>query len=190
MFAKIGSNGLASKIQKIAVFVLALVVLFSALPAGKAYAWSYATPSGRPGAASIPTIYVGDLYMPWGSTQFTLYGSTGPIAYRSPGSTGAQTVAAVYTVQKLVGSSWVTTATAGMFTGQIGATQSSYRFPTPYIQPVESRGYFRVTWTFVWHSSTGTYLGGTNVVSNLATDHVCVTTSRLCFTAAGYFYHY
>lgn len=187
MFAKSVVKGSLGKLQKVLLVAAALVVLMAGLPVGQAYAWSYANLSGRPGSVGIPTIYIGDLLMPWGSTQFTLYGNTGPVAYRSPASTGAQQVSAVYTVQTLVGSSWVNTATTGVFYGQISAAQGSYRFPAPYIQPVASRGIFRVSWSFVWSTSTGVSLGATNVISHLASDHVCVTPHRLCKSYPGYF---
>lgn len=188
MSAKTGFRGLVGKLHKTLMVALVLVVLFSSLPIGKAYAWSYANPISRPGAVSVPpAIYIGDLMMPWGSTAFTLYGSTGPVAYRSPGSSGAQIVGAQYFVQTWNGSRWVNTAQTGTFTGQISASQTYYRFPAPYIQPLVSRGTFRVMYTFVWTTTAGATLGATNVLPNLKNDHICVTTLRLCQTSAGYF---
>jgi hypothetical protein len=185
MFGKTSSNSSLKLLQSIAVVFLALTVLFGSV--GEAYAWSYGVSTGRPGTVRVPTVYVGDLYMPYGMTQFTLYSSTGPVVNRSPASSGEQIVAAVYTVEKLVGSSWVKTAQTGILTGRISSTQTSYQFPALYIQPQLARGIFRVTWLFTWSTSTGTALGGTTIVSNYASDHSCVTPYRLCRTYPGSF---
>ena len=187
MYSTVVSKRPINMFRKRAVAVLALVILFVSLPVGKAYAWTYYNSAGRPGAASGTTIYIGDLYMPWGGNQFTLYSNIGPVAYRSPATTGAQVVSAIYAVENWTGAGWVVTAKTDIFTGKIGANQSYYRFPTPYIQPIQSRGIFRVSFIYFWRSSTGVFLGSTQVISHLATDHVCLTSYRLCKSYPGYF---
>ena len=183
MFA---SHLLVSTFQRILLAVLVVMVVLGSAPVSKAHAWTYGASTGRPGSVILPTIYVGDLLMPWGLRQFTLYGSTGPLAYRSPATTGAQAVAARYVVEKWNGSAWVMTTQTGVLTGTIAAGQRAYRFAAPYIQPVASRGYFRITYIFAW-SANGVGLGGTSVMGNLTSDHVCVTPYRLCQSYAGFF---
>jgi hypothetical protein len=187
MVTKAGSNGLVVKFQKILMVALALIVLFVSLPLDRAYAWSYKPVSGTRGNVSLPKIYVGDLYMPNGLTQFTLYGNTGPIVYRSAASTGIQIVKATYLVEKWDGFKWVIIKNSNLLQGQIGATQTYFQFAAPYIQPAIARGYLRFTWAFDWYATNGVVLGATYVQSSLATDHVCVTKVRLCQSYPGYF---
>jgi hypothetical protein len=133
-----------------------------------------------------PTISIADLYMPSGYRQFTLLGNTGPLVYRSPASASAQNVMAMYVVEQWDGYKWVISAKSGTFSGTIAAGQTAYRFPAPYIQPITSRGYFRVSFIFSW-AVNGINLGTTSVVGSLTSDHVCVTTYRLCQSYPGYF---
>jgi hypothetical protein len=184
---KIASSKLMSTLQRVLLAVLVVMVVLGSAPVSKARAWTYNASTGRPGSVIVPTIYVGDLLMPWGLRQFTLYGSTGPLVYRSPATTGAQAVAARYVVEKWNGYAWVMTTQTGMLSGTIAAGQTApYRFAAPYIQPVATRGYFRVSYIFAW-SANGVGLGGTKVIGNLTSDHGCVTPYRLCQSYAGYF---
>ncbi len=169
------------------VVVLLLCFIAAGLVPQQASAWSYSSTKGSIGSVVLPTISIGDLYMPAGYTAFTLYGNTGPMVCRSAASKGAQIVKAQYIVQLWDGAKWVNSATTQVFTGQIAANQTSYRFVTPYVQPALARGTFRFTWAFDWLTSTGSLLGSTYVISNLISDHVCVTQSRLCQSYAGYF---
>ena len=166
---------------------LLLCVIVAGLVPQHADAWAYSGTSKRIGSVVPPTIYIADLLMPSGYTAFTLYGDTGPAVYRSPASTGAQIVKAQYIVQMWDGSKWVNSAVTQVFTGQIAANQTSYRFPAPYVQPSVARGTFRFTWAFDWLTTSGTLLGSTYVISDRTSDHVCVTRSRLCQSYVGSF---
>lgn len=177
-----------SRLKQLAV-VLCLCAILAGLLPRQASAWATTGTSGRIGSIRDLTIYVGDLYMPAGYTAFTLYGATGPLVSRSPGSAGIQNVNARYIVQRWNGASWVNLAMSPVFRGQISASQTYYRFPKPYIQPLETRGLFRLTWVMNWQTTTGAVLGSTYVTANLQTDHVCVTQSRFCRSYAGYFEH-
>lgn len=170
----------------IALMLCAIVV---GLVPQRAEAWAYSGTSGRIGSVTLlPTISIGDLLMPSGYTAFTLYGNTGPEVYGSPASVGAQIVNAQYIIQTWDGSKWVNSAVTPVFTGHIAANQTSYRFPTPYVQPRMARGAFRFTWAFDWLINPGTtLLGSTYVITNQMSDHVCLTQSRLCQSYAGYF---
>jgi hypothetical protein len=195
MFTKTISNGAVKYFQRFTIFLLALVLIFGSLPVEKAYAWSYSSPSGRPGQVSVPTIRVYDQNnacawingAPVCVATLTLAGLGSPVAYRSPATTGTQLVAAVYTVQQWNGSGWVNITTSGPFLGEISPTQSSIIFPAPFIQPDAYQGYFRVHYTFAWFTQTGTMLGSTSVFPNLSSDFQCVTNYRLCQAYPGYF---
>lgn len=173
------ARGLVSRFQRLLLALLVATVLFGSFPVGKAHAWAYSVPTGRPGAAGAPTIYVGKL------PNLTLYSQTGPTAYRSPASPGAQTVMAVYTVQRWNGSTWAKVTQSGPFVRQISATQQYVNFPAAYILPTISNGSVRVVWSFVWGTSTGTQLGTLVLVPSLASDHVCLI--QRCVSVPGYF---
>jgi hypothetical protein len=187
MFTQSKSRSPLSRLKKILVFALALVIMFSALPADNAYAWSVVRTVGQRGAVSIPRVSIADLYMPWGMTQFTLLTSYGPLVYRNPGSTGTQFVGGQYLMEKWNGSSWVVVARTQMFSRTIYTGQSSVRFPAMYMQPINARGSFRIVWIFTWMTASGTSLGSTRIQSSLVADHQCVTPIRLCRSYTGYF---
>jgi hypothetical protein len=194
MFTNTGSNGLVGKFHKAVVVILALVILFSALPVGRAQAFAYTTITGKIGSVTPSTIYVGDLVttcVPIYNTtvcphNFTLYGNVGPTVSRSPASSGNQIVQAIYVVEKWDGSKWVPIAKTNVLQGQILATQTKVQFVAPYMQLQVAQGYFRLTWLFSWLTPTGTLLGSTIITSNLKTDHVCVTNARLCQSFDGF----
>lgn len=185
------SRGMMSKLQRILLTVAVFIVLFGSLPVDKAFAWSYLLPSGRPGAVSIPRVYISDLPAGANILYPTFYNSStssGPIVYRSPATSGDQFVSGTYALQFLNGSDWVTIAYAvnSPFSGWIRAGQNSIVFPNLYIQPYPIQaGYYRVTWVFAWKTGAGVVLGSTAVVSNLATDHVCYKTTIPCRSYAG-----
>lgn len=188
MFAKIGSNGLASKFQKIAVFVLALVVLFSALPAGKAYAWSPVVTVGTPGSVTLYPVYINHYTDNWGNHTMQLDSYNGTMVSRSPAATGAQFVVGQYYLERWNGATWVTFSQTQMFTRQIAATQNYAIFPNLSLIPLIGHGgYFRIKWSFVWTTLNGTHLGSTSIQSSRSTDHVCAINTRPCLSTAEYF---
>jgi hypothetical protein len=175
-----------SRLLRVVVAALGLAIASVIVTAQGAFAWSYDVGTGTRGNVSLPTMYVGDLLMPTGLTQFTLYGNTGPIVGRNPLSTGDQIIGVQYIVEQFNGANWVTIARSTFVTGRLRAGQTSIQFAAPYIQPLVARGYFRVTWYFTWSTATGSALGATAVVPNLTSDHMCVTKIRLCQMYAGY----
>ena len=127
--------------RKVIVACAAAVSLGAAvMPSTQTSAWSYDAPSGSRGNVSLPTIYVGDLLMPSGYTQFTLYSNTGPTAYRSPAASGVQTVRARYRVEYWNGAAWTVTTQSPLLTGQIGSSQTGVVFTGAYLQPTIARG--------------------------------------------------
>jgi hypothetical protein len=194
MFTKAVSRRSVGLFQKALIVLLALAVLFVSLPLDRAYAFYSVPQNGKAGSVSLPTIYVGDKASSctriYNSTvcapTFTLYGETGPIAYRSPAFAGSQIVQAIYVVERWDGSNWVATAKSDVLQGQIGLGQTSVQFVKPHMQVQVAQGYFRFSWLFSWLSSTGAVYGSTIVVSNLTTDHVCVTPARLCQVYPGF----
>jgi hypothetical protein len=185
MKTKAASHVLVLRPRTLLLAVLAVIILFGTFPVRHAHAWGYGGSSGKPGAAVAPQIYVADLYQ-GNVSRFTLMSDAGPIAYRSPASTGAQDVLAMYTVEWWNGSSWVILTQSGPHLQRIGATEKYTIFPSVYFQPNFNQGSFRVTWVFAWSTSTGTQLGATMLVPNAKEDHVCLT--KRCISVPGYFW--
>ena len=170
-----------------AVLGLAAVVALAGPCTPPASAWVYSSPTGSRGnVTSLPTISVGDLLMPSGYTQFTLFGNTAPTVGRSPGATDTQTISGQFSVEQWNGSAWVRITRSPVMTGRLTASQTTLRFPTPYLQPTVARGYFRVTFGFDGFDSAGRLIGSTYVVADRVSDHACVTPVRLCQSYPGY----
>ncbi len=171
-------------IHSIVAVILGIAVLATDQAA---FAWSYSATQGKAGGVALPKIFVGDLYMPYGQTQFTLYGDKGPTVYRSPGYSGAQIVAVIYYVEQWNGSKWVNVSSSNVLIGQISATQAGVQFTVaPYLQPTVAKGYFRFGTFVTWFTSGQVLLGNTKMVSNLVSDHICVTKKRFCQSYPGY----
>lgn len=148
-------------------------------------AWTSASASGRPGAITVATIYVGDLGN-GGNTKFTLYGNTSVVVYRSPATSGTQTINALYVVQKFVNNVWVNVKISPALAGTVTSQQNRVNFVPPYLEPDVARGYFRVVYHFSWVDANGRQIAGKSVIPNLTSDHVCVTNVRLCRSYPGY----
>lgn len=182
----------ASIARRSLLSMLVVLVLFASMPISKAHAWMYSSVSGRPGHVVVPTVYISDLPSGANTLSLTFYNSstsTGPVVYRSPAAAGDQIIIGNYVLEIWNGSAWVTAARQplGPFQRVIKANQSYVVFPNLYIQPVNKpAGYYRLTWVFMWGTSTAVTLGSLKVVSHLAPDHVCYRTSRSCQAYAGY----
>lgn len=170
-----------------AVLVAALAVV--GLPDRPAAAWSYAATVQRPGAVSIPRVNATDWTYSSVSTVPFLYSSEGPVAYRSPASTGAQNVAGSYAIQRWTGTQWATISTQYTPAYTISAGSTWVRLPALNVtlQP-HMRGYLRVSWAFAWTSATNAAsLGATVILPSSTSDFACVTRSvRPCGTSSSW----
>jgi hypothetical protein len=197
MVTKAASKGLVGKVQKTLMVALAALVLLVSLPLHRAEAWQYLPVTGTSGAVGVPTICVREITHVIRSGRYnvpivvrelslTSCTGTGPTVYRSPASTGSQTIRYQYFVERWDGSRWVITTTSNVTTYQIAATQSYINLPAPNLQP-RVQGHLRFTWAFDWYRN-GVLLGGTFVVSHLASDYQCQLPNNRCLLYPGYFY--
>ena len=171
-------------IHSMIVVILGIAVLATDQAA---FAWSYSATQGKAGGVALPKIFVDDLKMPDGPTRFTLLSDKGPIVYRSPAYSGAQIFVIIYYVEQWSGAKWVKVASSSPLMGQISATQTGVQFTVqPFLQPTVAKGYFRFGALVMWFTSGQVWLGNTIMVSNLSSDHVCVTKKRLCQSYPGY----
>ena len=161
-------------------------VMVLAIGVQSASAWTFSGARGQVGSVTLPVVSVADLLMPSGYRAFTLLSNNGPVAYRSPATSGYQTVKARYTVKKFVDGAWYQATNSPLMSRTMATGQSAVRFPALYLQPGSARGYFRVTWAFDWHNANGSMVATTHVVSNQTSDHACVTPVRWCQSFAGY----
>lgn len=170
---------------RLVMAVILFITIFTTNQA--AFAWSYSATQGKVGSVILPKILVDDRKMPDGPTRFTLLSDKGPIVYRSPAYSGAQIFVIIYYVEQWSGAKWVKVASSSPLMGQISATQTGVQFTVqPFLQPTVAKGYFRFGALIMWFTSGQVWLGNTNMVSNLVSDHVCVTKVRLCQSYAGY----
>jgi hypothetical protein len=194
MFAKSSSTKAVKNIHKVVLVVALLAALFFSSPAGHANAFAYTNLSGSAGRVDLPSIAIGDRHitcvMYLGAQICTpvlvLDAEVGPTVYRSPASYGSQIVQALYVVEQWDGAQWVIVQSSGLIQRTIGSAQSSVQFPAPVLQVEHGTGYFRLSWVFSWHTSSGGLLGTTSIISDRASDFTCVTSARLCQEYAGY----
>lgn len=176
--------------------VLVLAALLAALSPGPTSAFYYVPASGTIGSVTVRPISVLDM-VPGCATTYggfricptalTLAADTGPTVYRSPAATGRQIVQAIYTVEQWTSAGWTPIASSDVIRAEIGANQTGVQLVRPVLTLSNvARGYFRFTWIFSWFSSAGVNVGSTAILSNLATDHVCVTPLRWCQSYDGY----
>ncbi|MDO8363795.1 MAG: hypothetical protein Q7V88_12920 [Actinomycetota bacterium] len=165
-----------------AISAVALTAVGGDTPAS---AWTFYSTTGRPGSVVLPTMMVTEVYYA-NYTQMSLMGNTGVVVYRSPASTGAQNVGAIYTAQQFVNNQWVNVYSSPVITGYIPAGRSSVTLVRPNLQPSTARGYFRVVFTLAWTDTANRYLASAFVTPTNANDLVCNTTSRWCIASPGY----
>jgi hypothetical protein len=177
-------------VTRIARSVTLAAVALGALLASStsALGWAYAPngTAGSPGAVTwVSNVQAADLYV-GGVTGLTFLNNTGPVANRSQATTGAQDVTLVYSVQQWNGSAWVQVTQQRTVT-RIGAGVASVRLPALYVRPTVSRGYFRIVHVFQWNvAGTASVVGGSVIIPDRASDHVCTTPHRPCAAYAGY----
>lgn len=167
----------------------ALVATLVAGNAGTAQAWTYSLAQGSAGSVSLPTINVSDTYLYAGGTYvatLTIDSTIGPLVYRSPATTGAQDVVAVYSLERWNGAAWTTQA-QGTASARIGAGYGSVRMPRASFMPTSGKGIYRVTWAFAWKvPGASANLGGGVLTANSTSDFACITPLRPCRVSAGY----
>ena len=167
----------------------ALVATLVAGTAGTAQAWSYDLAQGSAGSVSLPRINVSDTYLYVGGiavATLTIDSTIGPLVYRSPATTGAQDVYAVYSLQRWNGSAWATQA-QGTASARIGAGYGSVRMPRASFMPTSGKGYYRVAWAFAWKvPGASANLGSGVLNANSTSDFACITPLRPCQVSAGY----
>jgi hypothetical protein len=175
------------RIVTVATAVAAFVTL--TMQASPAHAWVYAGTAGRPGGVTIPQVSMADMQVQtsYGPvTTFTLMSDTGPTVGRSPATSGAQDVLAIYYVQWSSGGPWETVANP-VVTARIPSGSASVRLPAVYIHPNSPKGYYRMAFGFTWNvAGTSTSLGTSFVMPDRTSDHRCITPYRRCAVYAGY----
>lgn len=138
--------------------------------------------SGRPGSLVPPAVQGSHHYVMGGWYPYLMVQNM--TAWRSPATTGSQSVAAAFQVFRWNGSSWAY-QTGSTVQGTIAAGYNSIRMPIWSITPTAGRGYYYVQMTVTWRSSTGVTLGTTNIYWNGSRDYECATVLT-CSTGTGW----
>lgn len=194
-----------ARARTLAVRVLAIGALASSLVAampGTSQAWSVADARSGHGRVSLPRILANDtvimssvtrygydgriIVVPQAITSLTIESAANPIAYRSPRTTGAQDVIAVYVLERWNGSAWATFSSTRV-SGRIPAGASGVRLPRVGFTPGGNTGYYRAHWVFAWKvAGRVTNLGSLIVMADRASDFGCSSPLRPCEVGPGY----
>ena len=167
----------------------AMVATLVAGNAGTAQAWSYTAASGSAGSVTLPRINVSDIFVNYGGTSaatLTIDSTTGPLVYRSPATTGAQDVFAIYQLEKWNGSAWASVAQSTK-SGRIAAGYNAIRLPRVSFMPTSGKGYYRVAFAIGWKvPGASTNLGMGVLNANATSDFACISPLRPCQVSAGF----
>jgi hypothetical protein len=107
----------------------------------------------------------------------------GPVVGRSPATSGAQNLVAIWQVQYWDGARWVQLVNKQL-SFRINAGQSAIRLPQQAFI-LRQAGYLRVNLAFAWGTLAGTQLGSKVVEMNQQGDYTCAT-SMPCQTGPGW----
>ena len=167
--------------------VVAAATVALALP-GSASAWEYLVVNGRAGHVWMPPVY------PFEDGRYTTYGPflmfttfDGAYVYRSPASTGQQSVAGIYLVQRWNGTQWYVASRQNtpIYTiapGERGVyLQRLWRSPGG--NQLYNRGQFRVQLLVAWSDDSGA-LGSTVLTPSQVGDLRCRSMVRPCQATA------
>jgi len=182
------ARGIGRRIVVLGAMVATLVA-GTAGTAGTAQAWTYTYAGGSAGSVTLPRINVRDTYLYAGGmyvATLTIDSTIGPLVYRSPATTGAQDVVAIYSLERWNGSAWTTQA-QGQASGRITAGYTSVRLPRASFMPTSGKGIYRVAWAFAWKVPGASSTLGTGILNaNSTSDFACITNLRPCQVSPGY----
>lgn len=170
--------------------VVAALAAALVLPAS-ASAWEYAVTNGQPGQVWMPPVY------PFEDGRFTTYGPflmfttfDGAYIYRSPATSGQQSVAGIYLVQRWNGVQWYVASRQNTPSYTIAAGQEGVYVPRLWRSPgrnqLYNRGQFRVQFLVAWTSGgpEGPGLGSTILSPSQVGDLRCRSMLRPCQATA------
>ena len=105
-----------------------------------------------------------------------------PFVYRSPATTGAQSVQGIYLVQRWNGTNWYQVARQDTPAYTIPAGSEGVWLPKLYRSPhrLHVRGYFRVSWLVAWAGADGSALGSVIINPSRTSDFRCQQMLRPC----------
>ena len=163
--------------QSLRALVLLATVLATLLGSTTAAsAFNHIGVSGRPGAVQPYKTQGTHLQVPCGAAGYYNCFAPGlfvhgPVVYRSPATTGTQYVTVRYAVLRWSAGSWVQ-ETARVFSGTIGAGQTSVKLPTWNV--LTTVGFKSTSFGITWSDAYGRALGTSVVVMN-GNDYACNT---------------
>jgi hypothetical protein len=129
-------------------------------------------------------IWEPNLQVTYSTRVFSTHGAT---VYRSPATSGAQSISVTYYLQTSQSGSWQNVAIAPpTFTGAFvaGALTTGF-FSTEPPQAIARTGY-RYVYAVTWFDANGTTIGYSEVNGTRPQDAVCQTQQRLCEAKAGW----
>lgn len=172
-----------SRIRIAAVLFFLAMVLGALGPlARRAHAYQY-TSSGRPGQVTIYKVN-GTL----SNNRPQLY-DVGTRVYRSPASTGSQTVLNYYQIYRWNGSSWAYFYSTPAKSRTIPAGTSWVTMPQLNILPSQYANYYYIVQRIQWSGANGVVVGSLAATMNQSGDYQCVNVlPSKCSVGNGYIY--
>ena len=169
--------------------LLALITTLAALlvaPSADAYTHSSTGSPGRVTAYRVQGTHY-PVWTPYGTSWSPGLRTPGPTVYRSPATTGAQTVVVIIQVKRWDGYAWRNvqqrTREYTIWTGQSGIRTGDWDL----IPTALNRGQWTVSMAIVWgRRSTGAGLGTRTIYMNQQGDYECATTFSTCYAGAGW----
>lgn len=175
-----------TSVRRLVLAVLLVVAATLGIVAPQASAYTNGGTIGTPGQAVVYQVIGTHFSVPCGPYACFQPGLTinGSYIYRSPATTGAQTVTVNTQVRRWNGIGWVlqTQRTQSL---SIPAGYGAVRFGQWNVIPTAA-GAMYVQHAIVWSDPYGRVLGGRSIVMNTAGDYVCQTRLRGCTAYAGF----
>jgi hypothetical protein len=181
------------RVRRLAVVLALATVAGAGLAVTPADAVTGSVLSGRPGSVTVRNA---PMLLAW-DTQFVSYGvpltfrnfdTQGAIAYRSPATSGAQTVTARYFLQRWTGQ-WTNWRTSDTYSGVLSGGTTSISFPrwqdSPASQPI-GENHYRIVYAMNWYDSLGRNIGFMEVFHNRVGETKCATKWVRCTPSPGW----
>lgn len=168
--------------------VLALVVGALLTTTTPADAWTASGHVAKPANVTVPNAAYGVIYYGSGIRLFQISTTGRIVAYRSPATTGAQTVRVdVYFFKSTGGSFFV--ATSKTLSATIPAGVAYTTLPQVFVNPsAGARGYWSVAYGFNWYNSAGAHIGAMSVSSDRVGENFCTLSTMQCTQYPGMVY--
>jgi len=126
-------------------------------------------------------------YNPYITAPYSVFSTNGAVAYRSAATNDAQTIRAVYYLQKYGSAGWENLFSSPAFDGVVVGDITGAEFPSWAASPTaQSAGSYRFVYAISWFDSLGQLIGFAEYFPNLPGETQCGTQTIRCVPYAGW----